>query len=201
MFAACTDSGKCDRFQDAGRRRRRTGTAPVPQGNGGRHSRVRKVWPAGPAPCPAAPPHRHGSDRRSLIAESPARLYSARMRPQAAFPGSDRPARLLRAVLGVLLLLVLCCAPGGARLSPSESPIFAAKAAQYVALPGELRFARPAKPAQPEPPVPPSGLPFAAAPRAPAAPWAPADWRGDALGELPAAHPVRPASQAPPLTA
>lgn len=123
------------------------------------------------------------------------------MTAQAASLRSDLAARVLRAGLGVILLFVLCLGPGAARLAPSESPFFAAKAAQYVALPGELRFARPGKAPLPEPPAAPTGLPPAAAPVPAVSSWRLAAWSGDTFGVLPALPPVRPASQAPPLTA
>lgn len=123
------------------------------------------------------------------------------MKPLAASLRSDRPARLLRAVLGVIVALVLCWGPGAGRLAPSESPLFAAKAAQYVALPGELRFSRPGKAPLPASPVPPVGMPPAGAPVPVAVSWRVAEWSGDTPGVLPALPPVRPASRAPPLTA
>ncbi|WP_128151472.1 hypothetical protein [Paenirhodobacter ferrireducens] len=123
------------------------------------------------------------------------------MIPQAASLRSDLAARALRAVFGFILLLILSCGLGPAPLQASESPFFAAKAAQYVALPGELRFTRPGKPLHPDLPAQPPGASDTGALTAPAVAWRFADWTQDAFDVLPGRPPVRPASQAPPLTA
>jgi len=123
------------------------------------------------------------------------------MIPQAASSRSDLAARALRAVFGFILLLVLSCGLGPAPLQASDSYAFAAKAAQHVALPGELRFTRPGKALPPELPAPPPGASGAGALTPPAVAWRFADWTQDAFDVLPACPPVRPASQAPPLTA
>lgn len=139
--------------------------------------------------------------RQGPIAASAAALYPVRMTPPAAFSRSALSARTLRAVLGGLLLLLLVWAPGTVRLSVGESPFFAAKAAQYLALPAEFRLLRPEKAARPTPSMPLAGGRSSEAPPGPAAAFWLADWTDAPFRELPATHPVRPASQAPPLTA
>lgn len=139
--------------------------------------------------------------RVRVIVDRPATPYSVPMIPQAASSRSDLPVRALRAVLGVILLLVLSCGLGRSPLQTSESPYFAAKAAQYVALPGALRFTRPGKAPLPETLTPPPGASSAGALTAPAVAWHLADWTQDAFDVLPGCPPVRPASQAPPQTA